>query len=350
MPMRSGGTPAPRKDGDGWQIYNPDTKKWVYSKDPNYRPGNSTVGERNAQAEIERLKAEQAAMPQLSPYQGTSTDGVLNSNYRTTANVVDASTFQQISPWTQMAMDKQAIDERNALDLSGRQQSTGLAQARNNLSMRGGLSSGAAERLAAQGADSLLTSQQGSRNQGMLARANIGMQGAALDTDIAKFNMGAKNTTDQFNMTNNINDLTNQNEWNKYKYGEEMKLMGAKETSKATSSGGGNQCCFIFLEARYGNGTMDRVVRRFRDENLTDRNRRGYYKLSEVLVPAMRKSKFVKLCVRVFLTDPTVSYLKWYYEGKGIGRIFSPVVRFWLKAFDHLGLDHQYVRENGEVV
>ena len=35
------------------------------------------------------------------------------------------------------------------------------------------------------------------------------------------------------------------------------------------------------LEARYGDGTMDEVVRRYRDEHMTDRNRRGYYKVAE---------------------------------------------------------------------
>ena len=53
---------------------------------------------------------------------------------------------------------------------------------------------------------------------------------------------------------------------------------------------GGAGCCFIMLEARYGDGTMDTVVRRYRDEKITDRNKRGYYKLAEGFVPLMRES------------------------------------------------------------
>ena len=109
-------------------------------------------------------------------------------------------------------------------------------------------------------------------------------------------------------------------------------------------------CCFIFLEARYGNGTMDAVVRRFRDENMTERNRRGYYKVSEVLVPLMRKSKLIKTLVQVTMTSPLVAYGKYHYGINRWGVVFRPIKNFWLRVFDYLGQDHEFVRENGEVV
>jgi hypothetical protein len=113
------------------------------------------------------------------------------------------------------------------------------------------------------------------------------------------------------------------------------------------SSGG---CCFIFLEARYGDGTMDNVVRRFRDEHMTERNKRGYYKLAEILVPLMRKSKAVKFLVRVFMTDPMVCYGKYHYHQNRIGRLFKPLTNLWLKLFDFLGQEHKFIRENGEII
>lgn len=120
--------------------------------------------------------------------------------------------------------------------------------------------------------------------------------------------------------------------------------------SSAFGMDSGASCCFLFLEAKYGDGSMDEVVRKYRDENMTERNRRGYYKLSEVLVPLMRKSKFIKGLVLFTMVDPLVSYGKYYY-GKGkIGRIFTPVKNFWMKMFDYLGQDHEFIRENGEVV
>lgn len=105
----------------------------------------------------------------------------------------------------------------------------------------------------------------------------------------------------------------------------------AKATIEAAKE---SSCCFIFLEARYGDGTLDSVVRRFRDDHMTEKNKRGYYKLSEVLVPFMRKNKFIKFLVKLTMTDPMVSYGKAYYEeGSPFGYIFKPVTNFWLKMF-----------------
>jgi hypothetical protein len=118
--------------------------------------------------------------------------------------------------------------------------------------------------------------------------------------------------------------------------------------SSSSSSGGG--CCFIMLEARYGNGTMDKVVRRYRDENMTPRNRRGYHKVAEVLVPLMRKSKIFKWIVTKTFADPLVSYGKWYYGENKHGWIFAPVKSAWLKLFDVVGTDTVFIRENGEEV
>ena len=109
-------------------------------------------------------------------------------------------------------------------------------------------------------------------------------------------------------------------------------------------------CCFIMLEARYGDGTMDKVVRRYRDEYMTDRNRRGYYKLAEVLVPLMRKSRTFKWVVTKTFADPLVSYGKYYYGENKIGVIYSPVKNLWMKVFDAIGGDTEFIRENGEVV
>lgn len=114
--------------------------------------------------------------------------------------------------------------------------------------------------------------------------------------------------------------------------------------------GGGGGCCFIMLEARYGDGTMDSVVRRYRDEKITDRNKRGYYKLAEVFVPLMRESKIFKFMVAKTFADPLVSYGKYHYGENRHGWIFKPVERFWMKVFNVLGNDTKFIRENGETV
>jgi hypothetical protein len=114
--------------------------------------------------------------------------------------------------------------------------------------------------------------------------------------------------------------------------------------------GGGGGCCFIMLEARYGDGTMDRVVRRYRDEKVTERNKRGYYKLAEVFIPLMRKSKLFSFFVVKTFADPAVCYAKWYYGENKWGWVFKPLERFWMGLFDTLGTETKFIRENGEVV
>ena len=104
------------------------------------------------------------------------------------------------------------------------------------------------------------------------------------------------------------------------------------------------------LEARYGDGTMDSVVRRYRDEKMTDKNRRGYYKLAEVFVPLMRESKLFKFMVTKTFADPLVSYGKYHYGENKHGWLFKPVEKFWMKVFNTLGTDTKFIRENGEVV
>jgi hypothetical protein len=123
--------------------------------------------------------------------------------------------------------------------------------------------------------------------------------------------------------------------------------LNRRSEQKIAEEGG---CCFIFLEARYGDGTMDDVVRRFRDERMNLKNKRGYYKVAQVLVPLMRKSKIVKFLTRVLMTDPMVAYGKAYYGQSKLGFVFKPIASFWLKAFEFFGQDHPFVRENGETV
>lgn len=125
---------------------------------------------------------------------------------------------------------------------------------------------------------------------------------------------------------------------------------GLNRTIITWSDGGSCGCCFILLEARYGNGTMDSVVRRYRDEFLTLKNSRGYYKLAEVLVPLMRRSKLFKWIVTKTFADPLVSYGKYHYGLNKHGWIFKPVKDFWFNIFDILGSDTEFIRETGEIV
>lgn len=117
------------------------------------------------------------------------------------------------------------------------------------------------------------------------------------------------------------------------------------EAAEAQDSG---LCCFIFLEA--DDGVLHRIARRARDEMMTPRNRRGYYKLSEVFVPLMRKSSVFKFIVKWTMVRPMISFGKFKYNEGRVGRLFKPVADFWFSIFEYLGQDHPFKRENGELV
>ena len=122
------------------------------------------------------------------------------------------------------------------------------------------------------------------------------------------------------------------------------------DTVEWTDGGGGCGCCWVLLEARYGNGVMDEVVRKFRDEYMTPRNKRGYYKLAEVLVPLMRRYTLVQKMIEWTFAYPAVKYGEWHYGRNKWGWVFTPFKYFWLGLFDILGQDTEFIRENGEVV
>jgi len=124
----------------------------------------------------------------------------------------------------------------------------------------------------------------------------------------------------------------------------------AEETGSSgiAAAEAGKMCCFIFLEEN--DGILDSVARRARDELMTPKNRRGYYKLSEVLVPLMRRYSSVKFAVRWGMVKPMLMAGKWKYGQNKVGKLFAPVAYFWIGIFDYLGGDHPFRRENGEVV
>lgn len=262
------------------------------------------------------------------------------------------------SAWAGLAKTQQAAEAKqqreNAIKASAGQAGQGMDM----LAMRGGLSSGARERLAESGGTNALNMQQGINRQEGLNNLQVGLNDEQQRMQNLSALPGAENQrvnawegVKSKDLASVVAENQNRSQYNQHKYDQQMAAWAAAQQANATEHSGGGGCCFIFLEARYGDGTMDKVVRRFRNENVTPHNVRGYHRLSQVLVPLMRKSKLIKFAVRALMTDPLVAYGKAYYgEGSKLGYLFAPVAKFWLNAFSYLGEDHPFVRENGETV
>ena len=127
----------------------------------------------------------------------------------------------------------------------------------------------------------------------------------------------------------------------------ETAAQNAGKSGGSSRGGGTGGCCFIVLEAN--DGILPDVVRRYRDEHCTPRKRRGYYRLAEVLVPAMVRWGWAKTAIRWAMVKPLTAYGRWHYGESRWGWLSAPLKWAWLSLFAALGWG-TFRRANGEVV
>lgn len=188
-------------------------------------------------AETRRL-AKEAEMPQLEAYKGLET---LAGGGQLTARTLGGAEIQkqmEESPWYKMALQKQEAEQARLMDQAARQQQGALAGATSQLAMRGGLRGGAAERMAASGAEGLTNLMQQQRQAGAVERGQLGMQGADLASRIGQFNIGQQAGTDVTNLQAQIANLAAQENRKLQQYGERMRGFAAERTSEGIGSGG----------------------------------------------------------------------------------------------------------------
>lgn len=153
------------------------------------------------------------------------------------------------SAWANMMAGKQSVEQAEAADTAARTAASQTASARSMLARSGGLRGGAAERLAGKGAESELMARQSVFRQGMLDRANIGVEderqrlqllqslpgqelsAAQYKTAMDTQNMEALNQAGQFNVGNRIGDLSNKNQFRQNIFGTQMAGYGAQQTA-----------------------------------------------------------------------------------------------------------------------
>lgn len=266
----------------------------------------------------------------------------------------DFATGEGPSRFAQAATNELGLKAAFERDRAVKEAQQAYGVARGTMAMRGGITSGASERLAGNAMDDMMDAKQRVRGGEMSGLASILTQDAGARQDALGRLVGLGAETERFNLGAALDEINAERSaaWKTYeeKGGQWAARKKAEEMAANSGGGGGGGCCFILLEARYGNGTMDEVVRRYRDENMNEKNRRGYYKMAEVVVPMMRKSKVFKWLVKKTMADPLVAYGKYYYGKNKWGWMMKPVADFWLKTFEYLGGEHEFIRENGEVV
>lgn len=151
------------------------------------------------------------------------------------------------SSWAKLATDQQGLEESGLRNKLGEQQGSALANARSSLAMRGGLSGGAAERLAKSGARDQMMGMQNLSAQGAMARGNIGMQDAQQKAQalpqLANMDMQtqlANKKIGEFNINNALTENKMTNMAGQASYDEQMKAWAAtKQADAMRNSGGG---------------------------------------------------------------------------------------------------------------
>ena len=150
------------------------------------------------------------------------------------------------SPWANLMNQQSFAQEDQAMDSASQQQAGALAEAESNLAMRGGLSSGARERLQSQGGNDILAIGQDVSQQGAANRMQIGINDE--QNRIAQLGMlpgmemqraGAYGQASQFDVENQFRNNLARNAFDLDRTRSALEALGARETARATEAAGG---------------------------------------------------------------------------------------------------------------
>lgn len=180
----------------------------------------------------------------------------LNVNTQALEELRKRGFAQGPSEYANILTQKQALEEQNALGKAGRSAASASSSAFSDIARRGGLSSGARERLASQSAMNALLGQQDVLRQGMGDRLNItasdeqqklgilqslpgmelGLGQARANTDIA--NRAYQTDVEKLNKLGALQEVGRQDAAKLREYEEKMKAYGAEKTADAQANAG----------------------------------------------------------------------------------------------------------------
>ena len=204
-------------------------------------------------------------MPEFQSLRDRETGLLANENYRLNWGpeiVADQRALQALrgqalaapgtSEWERMARDRQALEQAGLRTGAEQRAATAASQARSSLASRGGLSSGAAERLQGQSLREALLAKQGVAAQGAQARADIGLQaeqmrrqdlGNLASQELAYLQPQFQNrqgtlAAQQFNVEKALQDKYAEDQAKQLAYQEQMKSWAAAQQANAISAAG----------------------------------------------------------------------------------------------------------------
>lgn len=160
------------------------------------------------------------------------------------------------SAWARLALNKQALEEKTALDNSRAQSAGAQAQTLAALMQRGGVSSGSRERMGSRAARDQAMAAQGVYSGGAKARADIGLQDQTQKNDflkaipgldfqnaqVANANRDYQTNVQKTNIGAALADIESKRNFDMGTYQEQMKKWAADQSSQvAQRSGGGKK-------------------------------------------------------------------------------------------------------------
>lgn len=150
--------------------------------------------------------------------------GLLGANFQLTDPFAKGP---QQSPWLAQQLEQQQNMQNQQLNQGAQQAATAAASAQAGLARRGGLSSGAAERLAGAAQDQRALGAQDIYGQG--AQQRLGMQ-----TQDMQQQRDYLTGLGQQNIQTRLGELARKQDFDLKKYEEDMKAYGARKSAEAT--------------------------------------------------------------------------------------------------------------------
>ena len=190
---------------------------------------------------------------ELSPWQQVNADTGALDLYKQTAQRAAGVD----SPFAKLALERQQLEQAASADQAGAGASNTMLQAANRLAQSGGVSGGARERLARQGAQAGFIQRQGVERQGALDRLGIrsqdeqnrmaglqslqGMQNQQADIQFKNQQQAANNM--QFNVGSRQKEQEAKRLFDANKYNQQMQAWAANKSAdaQARAAGGGGK-------------------------------------------------------------------------------------------------------------